>query len=131
LFAIKAAGSMKSDYEQSQLLIKIANGFALDQTAQAAYLSALGSIDSDYEKGRALSALLTRAPENGTLLFAIKSASTINSDYEQAQLLIKIANGFALDQVAQTAYVSSVASIGSDYEKGRALSALLNKAPAR
>jgi len=131
LFAIKAAGSMKSDYEQSQLLIKIANGFALDQTAQAAYLSALGSIDSDYEKGRALSALLTRAPENNTLLFAIKSASTISSDYEQAQLLIKIANGFALDQVAQTAYVSSVASIGSDYEKGRALSALLSKAPAR
>lgn len=131
LFAIKSTASMKSDYEQAQLLIKIANGFALDQAAQTAYLAALASIESDYEKGRALSALLSKAPENGTLLFAIKSASSISSDYEQAQLLIRIANGFALDQTAQTAYVSSVASIGSDYEKGRALSALLSKGPGK
>jgi len=131
LFAIKSTASMKSDYERAQLLIKIASAFTLDQSAQTAYLASVASIDSDYEKGRALSALLTKAPEKGTLLFTIKSTSSISSDYEQAQLLIKIANGFPLDQAAQIAYVSAVTSIGSDYEKGRALSALLNKGPGK
>lgn len=131
LFAIKSTASMKSDYEQAQLLIKIASGFALDQAAQTAYLASVGSIDSDYEKGRALSALLSKDPEKSTLLFTIKSASSITSDYEQAQLLIRIASGFALDQAAQTAYVSAVTSIDSDYEKGRVLSALLSKGPGK
>ena len=131
LFAIKSAANIKSDYERAQLLIKIANGFTLDQTAQTAYLDAVTSIGSDYEKGRVLSAFLKRDPGKETLLFALKSASTISSDYERAQLLIKIANGFELDQAAQNVYLDAVSSIHSDYEKGRVLAALLKKDPAR
>jgi hypothetical protein len=124
LFAIKSTASMKSDYEQAQLLIKIANGFPLDQAAQTAFLSAIGSIDSDYEKGRALSALLSKAPEKGILLFTIKSASTISSDYERAQLLLKVAQSRSSDDAVRNALVEAAKTIGSEYERGRVLSAV-------
>jgi hypothetical protein len=131
LFAIKSAASIKSAYERGQLLIKIANGFDLDQAAQTAYLDAVASISSDYEKGRVLSAFLKKEPGKETLLFTLKSASTISSDNEKAQLLIKIADGFALDHAAQIVYLDAVSSIHSDYEKGRVLAALLKKEPGK
>jgi hypothetical protein len=87
-------------------------------------LSAIGSIDSDYEKGRALSALLSKAPEKGILLFTIKSASTISSDYERAQLLLKVAQSRSSDDAVRNALVEAAKTIGSEYERGRVLSAV-------
>ncbi|MEK6299719.1 MAG: hypothetical protein AABO41_03285 [Acidobacteriota bacterium] len=124
LFAIKSTASMKSDYEQAQLLIKIANNFALDPAAQTAYLAAVASIDSDYEKGRVLSALLKKSPGKETLLFALKSASSISSDYEKAQLLMKVAQSGSSDEAVRNALVEAVKTIGSEYERGRVLSAV-------
>ena len=124
LFAIKSAGNIKSDYERAQLLIKIANGFALDQAAQNAYLDAVASIGSDYEKGRVLSALLKKEPGKETLLFTLKSASTISSDYEKAQLLLKVAHSSSNDDAVRNALIEAARTIGSEYERGRVLSAV-------
>lgn len=124
LFAIKSAGHIKSDYERAQLLIKIANGFALDQAAQTAYLDAVASIQSDYEKGRVLSALLKKEPGKETLLFALKSASTISSDYEKAQFLLRVAHSGSNDEAVRTALIEAARTIGSEYERGRVLSAV-------
>ena len=124
IFAIKSAGNIKSDYERAQLLIKVANGFELDQAAQTAYLDAVSSIESDYEKGRVLSALLKKEPGKETLLFTLKSASTISSDYEKAQLLLKIARSNGNDDAVRNALVEAARTIGSEYERGRVLSAV-------
>ena len=124
LFAIKSAGNIKSDYERAQLLIKITNGFALDQAAQNAYLDAVASITSDYEKGRVLSALLKKEPGKETLLFTLKSASTISSDYEKAQLLLKVAHSSSNDDAVRTALIEAARTISSEYERGRVLSAV-------
>ncbi len=122
MFAIKSAGNIKSDYERAQLLIKIANEFALDQAAQTAYLDAVASIQSDYEKGRVLSALLKKEPGKDTLLFTLKSASTISSDYEKAQLLLRVAHSGSNDEAVRTALIEAARTIGSEYERGRVLS---------
>lgn len=124
LFSIKSAGNIKSDYERAQLLIKIANGFALDQAAQIAYIDAVASIHSDYEKGRVLSALLKKEPGKDTLLFTLKSASTISSDYEKAQLLLKVAHSTSNDDAVRNALIEAARTIGSEYERGRVLSAV-------
>lgn len=124
VFAIKSAGNVKSNYERAQLLIRIANGFELDSAAQTAYLEAVASIDSDYEKGRVLSALLKKDPGKDTLLFTLKSASTISSDYEKAQLLLRIARSGANDDSVRNALVEAARTIGSEYERGRVLSAV-------
>jgi bla regulator protein blaR1 len=124
LFAIKSAGNIKSDYERAQLLIRIANAYDLDQTAQTAYVDAITSIDSDYEKGRVLSALLKKAPGKETLLFALKSASTISSDYEKAQLPLRVARSSSTDETVRNALIEAARTIGSEYERGRVLSAV-------
>lgn len=126
VFAIKSASNIKSAYERGQLLIKIANGFALDQAAQTAYLDAVASIGSDYEKGRVLSALLKKDPAKETLLFTLKSASTMSSDYEKAQLLLKVAHSSSNDDEAvRSALIQAARTIGSEYERGRVLSAII------
>ena len=124
LFSIKSAGNIKSDYERAQLLIKIANGFPLDQAAQTAYLDAVASIHSDYEKGRVLSTLLKKEPGKDTLLFTLRSASTISSDYEKAQLLLKVAHSTSNDDAVRSALIEAARTITSEYERGRVLSAV-------
>src|SRR5713101_4871995 len=92
--------------------------FALDQAAQNAYLDAVASISSDYEKGRVLSALLKKEPGKETLLFTLKSASTISSDYEKAQLLLKVAHSSSNDEAVRSALIQAARTIGSEYERG-------------
>lgn len=124
VFAIKSAGHINSDYERAQLLIKIANGFPLDQAAQKAYLDAVASVESDYEKGRVLSTLLKKDPGRETLLFTLKSASSITSDYEKAQLLLRVAGSNSGDEAVRNALIEAARTIGSEYERGRVLSAV-------
>lgn len=124
----QAAHEIKSDYEKSELLIKMSSNYVRDDQSREIYLEGVNSIDSSYEKERALSALLKQgnlSQEN--ILFAIRSAHNISSDYERSQLLIKIARAFPLDERARTAYLEGVSSMSSDYEKERVLSALLKK----
>ncbi|HKP88116.1 MAG TPA: hypothetical protein VJZ26_18570 [Blastocatellia bacterium] len=124
----QAGREIRSDYEKTQLLIKMSGSYLRDEPSRTIYLGAVSTIRSDYEKGRALSALLKQGNlSKDNLLFAIKAAHTISSDYERAQLLIKIADGFQLDDDQRAAYLSGIAPMKSDYEKGRVLSALLKK----
>ena len=124
----QAAQEIKSDYEKSQLLIKMSANYVRDDQSREIYIEGVNSINSSYEKGRALSALLKQGNlSHENLLFVIKSAHNISSDYERSQLLIKVASGFPLDERARVAYLEGISSMSSDYEKGRVLSALLKK----
>src|SRR5206468_10037894 len=51
-----------SDYERGQVLQHIASHVPLDQSAGQSYLRAVAGMKSDYERRRALSALLIRRP---------------------------------------------------------------------
>jgi hypothetical protein len=125
----QAATDIKSDYEKSQLLIKMSENYLRNDSQRAIYLEGVNTIHSDYEKGRALSALLkTGDLSKESLTFLLRSAATISSDYEQAQLLIKVAGTFSFDNSARSAYMDAVATIRSDYEKGRVISAFLKQA---
>jgi hypothetical protein len=108
------------------LLIKIAEGSALDEPSRVAYVDAVATIKSDYEKGRALSALVKKGePAKDTLLLAVKGAANINSDYEKAQFLLKVAASGSNDEAVRTAVVDAARSIRSEYERGRVLSAVI------
>jgi hypothetical protein len=71
-----------------------------------------------------LTALLSKGPGRDTLLFTLKSASTISSDYEKAQLLLKVAQSGSSDDAVRNALVEAAKTIGSEYERGRVLSAV-------
>jgi hypothetical protein len=56
-----------------------------------------------------------------------QAADQIKSDYEKAQLLIKMSDNYLNNDSQRAIYLEGVNTISSDYEKGRALSALLKK----
>jgi hypothetical protein len=124
--ALRQAGrEMKSDYELSQTLRAAAQSQTLSESVSTAYAEAARSIHSDYEQRQALTALVSRGRLNpGTLAMLLRSAHGIESDYECAELLAAVAEKNRLDDPAVwRAYAEAADTIGSDYERHRALSA--------
>jgi hypothetical protein len=56
-----------------------------------------------------------------------QAASEIRSDYEKAQMLIRVSTDYLANDAQRTIYLEGVNSLHSDYEKGRTLGALLKK----
>jgi len=124
----QAAREIKSDYEKTEIQVKMAPTYLRDDRFREVYLEGVNTIDSDYERGRALKAVLKKESlTKDNLLFALKSVGAMTSDYEKAELLVKTASAFPLDESMQKAYLDAVRTINSDYEKGRAIVAVLNK----
>lgn len=57
LFTLKSASTISSDYEKAQLLIKVAHSNTNDETVRNALVDAARTINSEYERGRVLSAV--------------------------------------------------------------------------
>jgi hypothetical protein len=130
---LRAASTFKSDYERAELLIGTvkANGFP-DGAARDAYLGAATGIRSDYEKHRVLSRLTETELSEEQLVALLTAAKEIGSDYELASLLVEVSSGRTLDGRSREAYIAATETIGSDYERRRALTALLdNREPSR
>jgi bla regulator protein blaR1 len=127
--ALEQAGrEMKSDYEKANVLMKAGEDFLDDEAVQGAYLTAVGTIDSSYERGRVLATLLKRSDlSDRALLLTLRIAGGISSDYERTQVLLRVAERPVDDHVIRSAYLAAAATIQSDYEQCRALSALLKK----
>lgn len=125
---MRAAGSFRSDYERAELLIGTAksNGFPSGE-ARTAYLEAASTIRSDYEKGRVLKRLVSAELDDEQLFALLATAKTIRSDYELATLLVQVSDGRTLEGRARDAYLEATETIGSDYERRRALTALLGR----
>ncbi len=123
--ALRLAGTeISSDYEKAQPLVKMSGSYLTNDDMRAIYIEGVDTIDSDYEKGRVLSALLKKEPGKATLLFTLKCASSISSDYEKAHLLLKIARSASTDDAVRHALVEAARTIDSEYERGRVLSAV-------
>lgn len=62
-----------------------------------------------------------------TLADALRNASNISSDYERAQLLVRVAGNFLPKDRLVPVYFEAVGRIGSDYERRRVLSNALRR----
>ena len=90
------------------------------------FFQTVGTIDSDYEHRRVLSALLkTKSLSEQALTQLLDSAAAISSDYEKATLLLEASSAYTGDARLRSAFLKAVETINSDYERGRVLSALL------
>ena len=125
---LQAASSFRSDYERAELLLTTAkaNGFP-NGAARDAYLGAAASISSDYEKHRVLKRLARAELTDDQLIALLSTAKSIRSDYELATLLLEVSEGRTLDGKARDAYLEATETIGGDYERRRALAALLSR----
>jgi hypothetical protein len=122
----EAARQISSDYEQAQLLIEAAAVITGKEAAAPAFFEATGTIKSDYERKRVLSALLKKGNPSSDLLVQIAtSASSMSSDYEKANVLKEVAAAYLDDSALTRVFFQTVGTIESDYEHHGVLSALL------
>ena len=118
---LQRAGSlMTSDYERGQVLQRVAAKVRLDQRAAQSYVTVLARTTSDYERRRALNALIDVQPRiPGVSDIVLRSAADMRSDYERSEVL---RSALAAGPVGQPdALFAAVGKMSSAYEKRRVL----------
>jgi hypothetical protein len=97
----------------------------VEGATRAPFFRAVASIGSAFERGRVLQALLRRTDvSDQTVLEIVRSAQSITSAHERAQVLLAVAAAHQLTREARDAYIDASGELG-DYEQGRVLSALV------
>lgn len=125
--AQQAAREISSDGEKAYLLIESADLYLNNKAVAPDFFSSIGSIHSDGEHRRVLSAILRKSLGNENIFRTLNSARAISSDGEKASLLIQHANVFLIHSSAVPALFDTINSISSDGEHARVLIALLKR----
>jgi hypothetical protein len=126
----KAGDGLGSDFEQATLLLAVPS--SLIDGIGPVYFEALGTIGSDFERRRVLTALATRQGVSAaTLASTVQATRSIGSDFEHAEVLIAMANAQRLDGGLKDAALASAQGISSDFERARAIAALTRTTSAR
>lgn len=101
----------------------------LGQSGPRGVLAEISQLGSDYVKRIYFDALLDQGNlDADTARLALQQAGReMSSDYEKAQLLIKLSERYLTSDEMRTIYLEGVNTLHSNYEKGRALSALLKQ----
>jgi uncharacterized protein YeeX (DUF496 family) len=101
----------------------------LAQSGPSGVLAEISTLKGDYVKRIYFYELLDQGNLDAeTARMVLRQAShEIHSDYEKAELLIKMSATYLRDEKSRDIYIEGVNSLNSDYEKGRALSALLKQ----
>ncbi|MEK6321089.1 MAG: hypothetical protein AABN33_05340 [Acidobacteriota bacterium] len=101
----------------------------LKQSGARGVLGEISQLKSDYVKRIYFDELFAQGQLDAeSARQALRMAGTeISSDYEKAQLLVKMSDNYLVNDEMRGIYIEGVNTIHSDYERGRALSALLKK----
>ena len=101
----------------------------LKESGPSGVLQEISQLKGDYVKRIYFDELLKGGNlDDATVRQVLRQAATeIKSDYEKAQMLIKVSENYLRNDSQRAIYLEGVNTIHSDYEKGRALSALLKK----
>src|SRR5262245_8133519 len=101
----------------------------LKQSGPNGVLQEISRLKGDYVKRIYFDELVDNGNLNDQQIRQVLSQAVveIHSDYEKAQLLIKMSQGYVTNDTQRTVYLEGVNTLHSDYEKGRALGALLKK----
>ena len=125
--ADKIGKQISSDYEKGSLLSQFSGKYLSSSQTAAAYLSAVKTIGSDYEKANALKNIFNQPLSDELFAQVIEIANSVGSDYEKAGILEDIISNNEISDDKFSAVVSSAKTIGSDYEKANVLEMMLSK----
>ena len=121
---LDASRSIESNYELASLLVEVVAQQSIEP-ARTQFFAALTTIGSSYDRGRVLQALTERTDNSGeTMAAMLASVNQSGSDYETAQFLLKFVKR-PLDASLREAFFRAVNSLGSTYERGRVLQAVV------
>jgi len=127
---LDASRGIESDYEQAELLVQIVKQQPIDG-ARAQFFTALGTIDSSYERSRVLQSLLRRGDlSQDSLVDVLRATRAMNSGYEASQVLQATARSYTISGPARDLYVETAERLG-EYEQSQALAALVRSEKRR
>ena len=123
---VRAAAHLTSDYEKAELLISVANHYIRDDGLRTAYLDAVSTMTSDYDRSRALEPwLLKDSLPVSAVAQVVKVISSMTSDDIRAGLITKVASEYPrLTAATRAALIATLASFTSDYDRGRTIAAI-------
>jgi hypothetical protein len=122
--ALSQAGSMSSDYEAGTFLLEVLRQNGVEGAARAPFFKVVSGLDSGYERGRVLQAVVKKSDvSNDTLLEVLRSSKGM-SGYELSQLLQSIATTHTISGSLKDAYMDAADKL-SGYEQNQVLAALV------
>ena len=123
----QAGREIDSDFELASLLISRRH-LLVDDATRKAYMDAARSIESDFEMRRVFASALKDGPLTPAVLAgAPRRQHGIDSDFEQASLLIDFAKLQAIDDATRAPFFNALDTVDSDFEHRRVLPAVLGR----
>ena len=123
----QAGREMRSAYDLASVLTNLAPRLKDDST-RLAYLQAVGSIGSDYERRRTLGALMKAGNLSPAVVAAlVDAAKAIRSDYDITSVIIELLRASDITDANREAFAAAVDTIQSDYERRRVLTTLADR----
>ena len=122
--ALNAASSMSSDYEAGTFLKEVLKANGIEGAARAPFFKVVGHLDSSYERGQVLQAVVRRPETSTETLRAVLNATSGMSGYDLSQVLQLIANTHSITGDLREAYVRAAEKL-SGYEQGQVMTALV------
>ncbi|HVS64108.1 MAG TPA: M56 family metallopeptidase [Thermoanaerobaculia bacterium] len=115
---LESASSIGSDFEAVELLIATARRYPEGRELPDVYFDIAKDVGSDFELHRALSAAFERDLSAEGLERLLRTARGIGSDFELAELLIRVERRYALEGNARSAFDDALATL-SGHERRR------------
>ena len=122
---LKPAGKLSSDFERAEFLLQWLRTGTLEP-ALADFLARTTEIGSAFDRERVLAAVVDRPGLTPRALAAtLRSAESLNGQYELSQLLQRAARRHAIAGEVRDAYLAAADHLGDGYENDQVYAALV------
>jgi hypothetical protein len=116
---------LRSDFEKGKLLKKFSSKYLANAATAQAYLGAVKSINSDFEKANAVKAILNQTLTEEQFSQVLLVANSIGSDFEKANVLKEILANNKISPTQFSEVLNATSNIHSDFEKANVLKQIL------
>jgi len=116
---------LKSDFEKGKLLKKFSSKYLANATTAQAYLGAVKSINSDFEKANAVKSILNQSLTKEQFTQVLEVTNSINSDFEKANVLKEVLANNKIAPAQFSEVLNATSHIHSDFEKANVLKQIL------
>jgi len=127
VIANKTERQIESAYDKSTVLSNHSEKFFRDSAVIGAWLAAVSTIHSDYDKANALKRIMEEQLPRNQMKAALLSASTVESDYDKAGIIRTALEHNSYSKEDYDDMVKAISSVNSSYDKKELLKELVKE----
>jgi len=116
---------LQSDFEKGKLLKKFSSKYLANTATAQAYLAAVKSINSDFEKANAVKTILNQTLTQEQFSQVMEVSNSIRSDFEKANVLKEVLANNKISPTQFSEVLNATSNIHSDFEKANVLKQIL------